>query len=357
MIPSAFFHKLIFYLNLLLVLGTIGCYLAPWISPVSFWPIAFLGLGYPVLMSANLLFVLYWILFRKRLFWISLVLLLIGIPFHDDHFRIGSGNEEIEKGSEPFRIMSFNVRLFGLYEWGSNKDTRDRIFRFLEAEDPELICFQEFFYSSEPGYFDTRDTMQSFLKAEHYHDAYAHQAGNKHFFGIASFSEGPILERGQVEFPNGHQNICIYSDILLRGDTVRVYNAHFASIRSRGSGLDSVAGWSRILRKLKRGFIQRAGQVERVVEHVQASPHPVILCTDLNDTPSSYAYQQLASVLEDSFIESGSGLGRTYIGKLPSFRIDYIFHSEEIHSFDFETLPEELSDHRPIQCRMQLEGG
>ena len=37
--------------------------------------------------------------------------------------------------------------------------------------------------------------------------------------------------------------------------------------------------------------------------------YPVILCTDLNDTPFSYAYHQVSSNLNDAFKESGFGLG------------------------------------------------
>lgn len=348
------FHRIIAILNLLWVLGTFLSYLAPWVNPASFWPIAFFGLAHPVFFLGNLLFLLYWILFRKRFFFVPLLTLLLGFYQHKAFFNISLGSEPIENASEPIKVMSFNVRLFGLYEWGTNKETRDATFRFLRAEQPDIAGFQEFFYSSEEGYFDTRDPMLDFLDADEFHDAYAHQAGKKHYFGIATFSRYPILDRGQVQLPKKQQNICIYTDLLMEGDTIRVYNGHLASIRTRGESFDTYSGARSILSKLKRAFIARGEQVDLLVKHIQDCPHPVVLLCDLNDTPGSYAYHRLSSVLEDSFKKSGNGMGRTYNGDMPSFRIDHIFHSSEFHSFDHEVTPEELSDHYPVQSKLQL---
>ena len=101
---------------------------------------------------------------------------------------------------------------------------------------------------------------------------------------------------------------------------------------------------------LKRGFIQRAGQITKIKEAVEASPYPALLCGDFNDTPTSYAYNEIADIMDDAFVEAGNGTGRTYIGKVPSFRIDFIFHTEEMDAYRFITHEEELSDHRAISC-------
>ncbi len=351
------FHRTFLILNLLLVLITFSAFLAPYISPANFWPLAFMGLSYPLLILGNFLFVLYWILFKRRLFFISLAILIIAYPYHRDLFRIDLTGSDRQKGERSLQVMSFNVRLFGLYEWGTNKKTRDRIIRFLQAEQPDLLCIQEYFYSKEKDYFDTRAPLKKALEADQVHQEFAHEASSKHYFGIATYSKRPIVGKGKVEFPKGQKNICIYSDIAFSEDTVRVYNAHLGSIRTRGDKLNSFKGWRSIVGKLKRAFVRRAEQVDRVVTHMKRSPHPIILCGDLNDTPISYAYNRFDAFLQDSFTESGSGFGITYRGEMPSFRIDYIFHSEDLRSFDHEVIPEELSDHRPIQCKVQVENG
>jgi endonuclease/exonuclease/phosphatase family metal-dependent hydrolase len=73
-----------------------------------------------------------------------------------------------------------------------------------------------------------------------------------------------------------------------------------------------------------------------------------VYCGDMNDVPMSYCYAQLRDMLDDAFVESGSGMGGTYIGALPSLRIDHILYSPTLESWDFHTLPEKLSDHHGV---------
>jgi endonuclease/exonuclease/phosphatase family metal-dependent hydrolase len=182
-------------------------------------------------------------------------------------------------------------------------------------------------------------------------------------FGIATFSRFPIIGKGAIEFPDNPSNQCIWSDIALDNDTIRVYNAHLASYHFGGDDyrfIDSLdtdtrseelkRGGLRILKLLRRGFRLRADEVERIVAHMAESPHPVLYCGDMNDVPMSYSYHTLRHDRLDAFVESGSGSGGTYIGKLPSLRIDHILHDPALHSWGFRTLPEKLSDHKAVVC-------
>ena len=109
-----------------------------------------------------------------------------------------------------------------------------------------------------------------------------------------------------------------------------------------------------ILRRIKRAFIKRSTQTEKIIAHINSCKYPVIICGDFNDTPFSYTYHSFSEKLQDAFMESGSGIGNTYIGNFPSYRIDYIFHSDDFTSSDFQVLPEELSDHYPVSCNLLL---
>jgi endonuclease/exonuclease/phosphatase family metal-dependent hydrolase len=88
---------------------------------------------------------------------------------------------------------------------------------------------------------------------------------------------------------------------------------------------------------------------------IEQSPYPVIICGDFNDTPSSYTYHQLSEGLIDAFKESGNGIGHTYGGALPSFRIDYILHDERFKSTRFNTIRSKFSDHYPITTSLKLQ--
>ncbi|MBW6536475.1 MAG: endonuclease, partial [Mariniphaga sp.] len=73
---------------------------------------------------------------------------------------------------------------------------------------------------------------------------------------------------------------------------------------------------------------------------------------DLNETPTSFAYQQLRYGLKDAFVGSGKGIGRTYVHKLPALRIDYIFHSPVFDSYNFQVHDFLHSDHLPVSTEL-----
>jgi endonuclease/exonuclease/phosphatase family metal-dependent hydrolase len=104
--------------------------------------------------------------------------------------------------------------------------------------------------------------------------------------------------------------------------------------------------------KFKKAFQMRAGQVREISKYIDESPYNVIVCGDFNDTPVSFAYQYLKGNLTDAFVNSGEGVGRTYIGKLPSFRIDNIFYGDNFESYNFKTYDFRMSDHLPISCEL-----
>jgi endonuclease/exonuclease/phosphatase (EEP) superfamily protein YafD len=152
----------------------------------------------------------------------------------------------------------------------------------------------------------------------------------------------------------------IYCDIKIETDTVRVYNCHLQSYgikSSEYSVLDSLNFGNQRLKELKtvgsklmKGNIYRAGQVKKLANHIATCHFPVIVCGDFNDTPISFTYGKISSLLDDSFVESGWGISNTYRGELPQYRIDYIFHSNQFTAFNYKRHLVTYSDHFPISA-------
>jgi len=148
---------------------------------------------------------------------------------------------------------------------------------------------------------------------------------------------------------------------------VRIFNNHLQSIRFNKNNYSFITN-SKALKdderlreikdisfRLRDAFIKRASQAKILSKHIQNSPFPVIVCGDFNDVPVSYTYRKMRKNLDDSFIEAGRGIGTTYMGKFPSFRIDFIFHSKEIQCTRFDIPNIKLSDHYPITGEFVLE--
>jgi endonuclease/exonuclease/phosphatase family metal-dependent hydrolase len=362
---------LFWFFNLLAGAGLLLAFLAAWISPAKIWWLALFGLGFGTLYLINFCFVIGWKLSGSRRYWFSLILLLPGLGKLFGIFQppFGSGPPELSAGTPTLRVMSFNVRLFNLYNWFHNQETRAAIFRYLERTSPDIVCFQEYYQSDDPkeNYHNT-DSLYRILKAQSAHIEYTVTLRESHHWGIATFSKYPIVRQQAVHFRKKGGNIFLLTDIRIGNDTLRVFNTHLESIRFRWEDYqfirnlgnddveqDEIAGGLNILRRLKRAFIKRADQVEVLHDSIMQSPYPVIVCGDFNDTPSSYSVRILSDRLLDAYRESGRGIGKTYSGLFPSFRIDYIFYDKRMKSWDYTTYRDEpLSDHYPISCRLAL---
>lgn len=361
-------HLPIWWANGLAVIALLLSYLSVRVDPAVFWPLALFGIAYPYILLANILCILWWLIFRRKRMLPSLIAILLGWGYVGDFFQLKGTTAAPAAVRTPFTLMSWNVRLFDLYNWTHNQQTRDEMMELIRVEDPDILCMQEFLNVGPGNPLMVKDSLLSSYRFTACADAYTVHARGDHYIGIAIFSTKPIVAQGTIHFPDELNNLCLWADIAMGNDTVRVYTAHLASLRfgdqdyrfikdlEQGGGRDSLTtAGSRILGRMQNGFIRRSVEVAKLVAHMETSPWPVVYCGDLNDTPMSYSYHLLRKAgLDDAFTESGQGIGNTYIGDVPSFRIDHILHGPQFRSWGFRTLPDELSDHHAITCALGL---
>ncbi|MGB3948714.1 MAG: endonuclease/exonuclease/phosphatase family protein [Bacteroidia bacterium] len=359
-----FFNKIAMFFNHIVAVGLLISYLSPHVSPENFWYVAFFGLAYPFLVLANLLFIVYWFIQFKRRALYSFIIIVVGYSQLTKYVQFNSNSFQYES-KKHVKIMSYNVRSFDVYNWNDEKDTRGRIFNLLNDETPDILCIQDFYTRTSDSIHNNLDTLLTIVDAKNYHVEYT-KAKRTGVWGNATFTKFPIVAKGQIVFDNSN-NTCIYTDMIIQGDTVRVYNVHLQSIHLssvdykfvddilNNKNTEELENSKNIIRRLKRAFVKRSSQSDLVAEHIQHSPYSVIVCGDFNDPPASYSYNTIAQNLKDAFVESGVGFGKTYIGKFPSFRIDYILHSDKYKSYNFKTIRQKLSDHFPLTCYLVKE--
>lgn len=356
------FNRFILWLNYLGLIGISFSFLSQHINPENFWIFSFFGLSYPIWLLINLLFFIYWLVQLKWPMILSLFFILLGWKLFFSYLQPGSPKKNSEG---DIKIMSYNCMLFNLYNWNENESTRKKIFELLKTEKPDILCLQEFYNSEDAKDFHNIDSLKKIFKDYSIHVEYSHTIRKNDHWGIITLSKFPIIGKGKINFNTKWNNLCIYSDLLMNGDTVRLYNTHLASIHFgkkehtfindiiNNKETDQIEGSKGILRLLKQGFQRRANQVQLIKSNKENCPYPVIICGDFNDPPCSYAYYQLSNGLNDAFLESGAGLGRTYSGKLPTFRIDYILHSPIFESSQYTELRKPYTDHFPVSCRLR----
>jgi endonuclease/exonuclease/phosphatase family metal-dependent hydrolase len=360
---KSFLNRLMFYLNLLAIGALLLTYLSFHVAPTTLGYLSIIGLGYPLILLLNVGFMVFWVFRKWKYTLFSLFFILLGF----NHVRsciTWSSPEPLEEDRTPVSVMSFNAHLFGVY-WSKNNSARDSIYSMLRREKADIICFQEFYQREEKEGMDHRNQLMDRLKLGYFHERYTHATSGKEYFGVTILSKYPIIHKGYIPFEGDANNFCIYADIKVKGDTIRVYDGHLASIRFQQEDYalfdettnqeEVERGALRVARLLRKGYRKREEQALKVAESVAASPHPVVLCGDFNDTPVSYCYNILTENLDDSFVEKGNGLGNTHISNIPAtLRIDYILTSPEIQVMDYKRVPLKLSDHHPIVVELGL---
>lgn len=362
---SKFVKYLIIIFNILAIISLSSSYLSIYIDPRNCSIFQFFGLGFIFIYVTNILFLLFWIFIKRKKYMILLnsIFIIIGFTYFTDFFNINFTSSDENK--KNIKIISYNVRQFDLYNWSENKINRNKYFDFLKEEDPDIICFQEYFEDKTKS-FVTTDSIISFLKTKNHYFKTTHTSEKNYKFGIATFSKYPILRSDFFEFENT-SNIIIYSDLLINKDTIRVFNAHMQSIKFEPEdykfiekveiSIDSLAikEAKPLIIKLRDAYKMRAIQANSLKTLIEMSPHKVIVCADFNDTPISYTYHTVKGGLNDAFIEAGTGFSQTYNGNFPSFRIDYILYSDGIEATEYYCPKVPLSDHYPIISILNIE--
>jgi endonuclease/exonuclease/phosphatase family metal-dependent hydrolase len=349
--------KLFFSFNILAILLLLGAYLSVYVNPKDFWLIALLGLAYPFILFFNILFVLFWMFLLNTRFIYGTIVILIGYTFIQRNYQFK--NDVIEK-ENAISIASYNVGLFGYFssEWFLN-ETIEKV----NELKPDILCIQEFLNLNEKN----GQTLDLFLAKTNYKYHYFEKLkdGRKvGEYGMAIFSNYPIIKSELVQFNVYTGNMCVYSDVNVNNKVYRVYNVHLQSFRFRKRDYDFVNGLSdknkeplvqskNILRKIKHAYTTRSEQVGTLLEHQTETDLPTFVIGDFNDPPVSYAYQKLAKHHKDAFIENGEGMGKTYIGLMPNFRIDYLLYPECFKG-EFYDSYKLSSDHRMIMTKISL---
>ena len=352
-------HKIILVFTIIVLIALLGSYIAMYISPESFWPLAFIGLGYFPLLIVYLIFIAIWFFIRRKVFFVLLLFLIPGIKAHLSYFSIGSLKNADTEGKTTYKILQYNIQGFDAYNKDGKYFHRDEIFNNILKEKPDIICLQEFnTYHNHPTEKSNLDMVikGTGLKNYYYYKAYENSKATRSF-GLIILSKFPVIGSGNLEYYSlSKLNSTIYADLKINDDTIRVFSSHLQSTQLSHYDLEFIEASNeaetdfnadRVTNKLKMSYALRAQEVDSVSIYLKKSPYPIISCGDFNDTPVSYVYRKMSNDLQDAFLQRGFGIGATY-SQLPIIRIDYqLFDEDKFEIVDFKRIKENSSDHYP----------
>ena len=342
--------------NLLIVLLMILVGNVDKLHPADYPLLANLGLGFPVILFANLVFLVVWAFVRWRMIWLPVLGFLICygpirtyMPF----------NIPKEKPHGAIKVMSFNVYMFD--PWDVKKGETNPIVDYVVNSKADIVCLQEATVDAS-GSDHILDTLKKHYP--YYKLMVKKKPAADH---ILLLSRYPILWQDTIPYgSSSNQSVAYMVDI--KGTKTLVVNNHF---ESNGLSNDDKAGFKslvkghmrtnkaksesvHLLRKLGKVSMRRAPQADMVARYVKQyldKKVPVILCGDFNDNPLSYTHRVIDKELIDCFVASGNGPGISYHRSGMYFRIDHIFCSDDFEPYDAHVDNSvTASDHYPIYC-------
>ena len=337
----SWFNKIVFVGNIALAVATLLGYLLPFLAPKLFPILSVFTLILPSLLTANLVFLFYCGIQINPQAFLSLLILLIGVTFINKFYKING--KLTESHEDDILLMTYNVRLFNLFKWIPDDNVTQKIQEFIELQNPDILCLQEFSKNSGIN-----------LKQYPYKHIITH--GDRIMTGQAIYSKFRMIDKGEIKLPNSNNNV-IFADIVIKKDTIRVYSIHLQSISISPDIHEKIDEQKSkmIFKRISRAFKEQQLQSELIQSHMKDASFRKIICGDMNNSAFSYVYSNIKNNLNDAFIEAGSGFGKTYHFPYYPMRIDYVFTDPTIEVKSFETYSDFVnSDHYPIVTRLNL---
>jgi endonuclease/exonuclease/phosphatase (EEP) superfamily protein YafD len=327
-----YFNRLVLTINVVLLLVAYCVYLNKLFTPSEIPYLNFLSIGFPIIFVVVLLFLIYWLFFSWRHFFVVLFLSSgLFYPIYLSYPLIQFNKKQTDK--TDFSVLTYNVH--GFKEEGTKE--------LLIANKTDIILLQE-----------GREEQQKKLKGNEFKNYYSE------FYGLLSFySKYPIIETNEIKVDDPDLNgKAAYADIDLGNDTIRVINIYLEpmyidkalvkDIIHSDNTQEAEVSSRKVELKLVKGMQKHQKQLEAIIPFIKKSRHPVVIGTDLNSTPLSYEYEKLNDYLKDSFIQVGKGNATTFHGFKFPIRLDYLFHSKHLTPVDAKVIRKKFSDHYPV---------
>ncbi len=331
------FNKLVYFINIIFAILLLLGLVLPFIRPSTAPKIAILSLTVPILFISNIIFALYWLTKLKPAFFLSLTCLVISYFILPTFYNFSKKNI---KTANEISIMNYNVRLFNVYNWIKDKSIPSKIGKFIQTENPDIVCIQEYHHSGE--------------KNMNYTYKYIKINSNSTKSGQAIYSKYKIVNKGSLDFKNT-QNNAIFIDFVKNRDTIRIYNVHLESL---GLNIDKEnfgeKSSEKLMNRLSREFVKQQQQIELLLQHQKKCTYPILISGDLNNTAYSWTYKHIKNNRKDSFLKAGFGFGKTFEVKKFPLRIDFIFTDPIFTINQHKNYKVKYSDHLPIMARIGL---
>ena len=164
----------------------------------------------PLLILANLLLLVYWLIKRNWLLtFVPIITLLCCIPYIGTLVQFRSDNTKAVAAQDGLTIATYNVAMFGRETSGFISQD---ILAEMKNQKVDVLCFQEYLDAS--GDKKVSDSYKNYFP----YKAYGRD-------DMIIYSRYPIRKTDKILFEYSN-NSAMWADIEVNGKIIRVYNVH-----------------------------------------------------------------------------------------------------------------------------------
>lgn len=335
----------------------------PYLNPGKCWPAGFSGFFFPVLFPVCLVYTGLWIWRRKRNFVLmNMIAILCAMPAALATWGVHIFRKNIllpQTNSRQFTLMTYNTSSMGLVRYVTDKGKEAAIYNTIAAGSPDILCLQEFYTNDHPGKEHHIQRIRFTGNYPYHYFTCDKTHWESWYYGIALFSRYPVISASAIpcgESAFGSGSTFLQADIAVKGDTVRIFSVQLTSYMFNSEDYEKMKApkGTGLVYKMRTTFRSRAGQALQLAALVAKSPYPVIVCGDFNDTPVSFTYKTISRGMQDAFLKTNAGWGRTLSYLSPSLRIDYILAQSPVNIHSSKVFLPGASEHFPVMACLSL---
>ncbi|WP_379967700.1 endonuclease/exonuclease/phosphatase family protein [Epilithonimonas sp. UC225_85] len=308
--------------HIIIIVLLFGTIMNAYIPPSVFGMLDLLSLGFPLLIIADILLLVFWIFSWKKRAAIFLILSLFFIIPTRRWINYTPTKKEVPN----LKLISLNGKFGRLGD--------DAIYEYLNKQNADVIFFQE---------YDNKKPLDGFRYFENSRPIVKIQ------------SKFPIIESGEVK-TDVSTGMCLYADIKINGKIIRFINVYMEPFFLDKKMVKPTDNMDRneekakkLLHKLIPTFKKHQTQIDQIKDFIDKSSYPIIVGGDFNAVPNSYEYYKVSEDLDDDFLKTGKGSGTSFHDFKFPMKIDHVFSSKSIIPISYKVdRSVKISDHFPV---------
>lgn len=337
------------FINVLFVIGMIVTGFGGYANPVTFNYIAVSTLAFPIFLLINILFSIFWMVFKFKFLLISLTGFIVCYQPIRTYCPF---NIESEVPNDALKIISYNICAFREYDYREGEE--NPTITYLKDCKADIICLQEAIHGERINKLINKELDNIYPYSD-----FCIKGGG----GVAILSKFPIISQEKVDYVSD-SNLSRIWEINIDGDTVIVINNHLESnklsdsdrskfkklIKENVNDKDVKEDTKWLIKKLAIAAEIRAPQADSIAKIIEKNKDKsIIVCGDFNDSPLSYVKRKISENLIDCYVKKGNGPGISYHTGGFYVRIDNTMCSSDWEVFKCEIDNKiSVSDHYPI---------